>query len=78
VEYVRVLFSDSEQRTVTIDDVDTGRVTGDVIDVEGGRHIISLKGPPDFQPPSHQVTIENTSELEPLEVEFTKRGVSGD
>ena len=76
MEYVRVIFS--EQRIVTIDDVDTGRATGDVIDVERGRHIISLKGPPDFQPPSYQVTIENTSALEPVEVAFTKRGISGD
>lgn len=76
MECVRVIFS--EQRIVTIDDVDTGQATGDVIDVEGGRHIISLSGPPDFQPPSRQVTIENTSVLEPFIVEFTQRGVSGD
>jgi hypothetical protein len=76
VEYVRVIFPD--QRRVIIDDVDTGQETGDVIEVEGGGHIISLKDPPDFHPHSHQVTIENTSVLEPLVVEFTKREVGRD
>lgn len=75
MEYVRVLFP--EQRRVIIDDVDTGQETGDVIQVEGGNHLISLSGSQDFEPPSREVVIENSSVLDPLEVKFIKREAGG-
>jgi hypothetical protein len=71
MEYLLVIFPES--RRVIVDGFDLGQETGEVIELEAGTHIITLGGPADFQPPERVVTLENTSVLEPLEVQFDKR-----
>ncbi len=68
--YIIVRFS--ETRQVIIDDVGSGQNTGVVIEVEDGRHIIKLDGETNFRPPSLDLVVEETSELDPLEVVFNQ------
>jgi hypothetical protein len=71
MEYLLVVFPES--RRVLVDGIDLEQETGVVIEVEAGTHIVTLRGPADFLPPEHEITLENTSVLEPLEVHFEKR-----
>jgi len=68
MEYLRVICP--ETRTVIIDDVDTGQNTGAVIQVEAGKHRISLSGPHHGEPAIREITLEGTSVLDPHEVRF--------
>lgn len=68
MEYLVVHFARS--RRVLIDDEFNGR-TEDLIELEAGRHIVSL-GPPydNFIPAQYTIILKDTSELEPREVSF--------
>jgi hypothetical protein len=68
MEYLVVHFPRS--RRVLIDDEFNGR-TEELIELEAGRHVVSL-GPPydNFTPDQYTVILRDTSELEPREVSF--------
>jgi len=67
MEYLIVHFPRS--RRVMIDDEFNGR-TEDVIEIEAGKHVVSLGPPSNFTPDEQTVTLKDTSELEPREVSF--------
>jgi hypothetical protein len=67
MEYLIVHFPRS--RRVMIDDEFNGR-TEDVIEIEAGKHVVSLGPPSNFTPDKQTVTLKDTSELEPREVSF--------
>jgi len=71
MEYLLVRFA--ERRRVTIDRVDTGQHTGEVIELEAGHHDITLSGPDDFVPETQSIVLQDSSELEPMEVRFAKK-----
>ncbi len=71
MEYLLVRFL--EKRRVIIDDIDTGQHTGEVIEMEGGHHDIRLSGPDDFVPETQSIILQDTTELEPMEVRFAKK-----
>lgn len=68
MEFLLVHFPRS--RRVLIDDEFNGR-TDEVIELEAGKHIVSL-GPPydNYTPDQHTIILKDTSELEPREVSF--------
>lgn len=68
MEYLVVHFPRS--RRVLIDDEFNGK-TEEVLEIEAGRHIVSL-GPPydNYTPDLYMIILKNTSELEPREVSF--------
>ncbi len=68
MEYLVVHFPRS--RRVLIDDEFNGR-TEELIELEAGRHTVSL-GPPyhNFIPDEYTIILKDTSELEPREVYF--------
>jgi hypothetical protein len=68
MEYLVVRFPRS--RRVLIDDEFNGR-TDELIELEAGRHIVSL-GPPydSYKPDQYTIILKDTSELEPREVTF--------
>lgn len=68
-----LLVSFPEERHVYIDDVDTSITTGQIIEVEAGHHTISLGEPRDYTPEKHEVVLEDTNVLSPLEVSFEKK-----
>lgn len=68
--YIIVRFP--EDRQVIIDDVESGHYTGHVIEVEDGKHRVKLSGVSDYQPPSQTVMIQETGELDPLNITFEK------
>jgi hypothetical protein len=68
MEFLVVRFPRS--RRVLIDDEFNGR-TNELIELEAGRHTISLGPPPNFAPESQRITLRNTSPLEPREVGFS-------
>lgn len=72
MEYLVVHFPRS--RRVLIDDEFNGR-TEELIELEAGRHIVSL-GPPydNFEPEQCAIILKDTSELEPREVSFELKG----
>jgi hypothetical protein len=67
VEYLIVHFPRS--RRVKIDDEFNGR-TDEVIEIEAGRHLVSLGPPSNFTPEERTIILKDTSELEPREVSF--------
>jgi len=70
MEYLLVNFP--EDREVLIDTVKQGRV-GEIIEVEKGTHIISIKAPPkNFRPKKKKIVLSATSPLLPQEVTFEK------
>lgn len=71
MEYLLVRFS--EKRSVIIDDIDTGQHTGEVIELEAGHHDIRLSGPDDFVPETQAIIVQDTLELDPMEVGFAKK-----
>lgn len=68
MEYLVVHFPRS--RRVRIDDKFNGR-TEELIELDAGRHVVSL-GPPydNFTPDQYRIILKNTAELEPREVSF--------
>ncbi|MCP9463870.1 MAG: hypothetical protein NNA25_03635 [Nitrospira sp.] len=68
MEYLLVHFPRS--RRVLIDDEFNGR-TNELIELEAGRHTVSL-GPPydNYEPDAYTVILKNTSVLDPREVTF--------
>lgn len=68
MEYLLVHFPRS--RRVLIDDEFNGR-TNELIELEAGRHTVSL-GPPydNYEPDEYTVILRNTSALDPREVTF--------
>jgi hypothetical protein len=69
MEYVIVKFPES--RTVLIDG-EEGGLTGRILLVEKGTHLFQLNDPQDYQPPSNQQVVANTTFVKPLEVRFEK------
>lgn len=67
MEYLVVHFPRS--RRVKIDDEFNGR-TEDLIELEVGRHVVSLGPPYNFTPEEKIIILKNTDELEPREVSF--------
>ena len=67
MEYLIVHFPRS--RRVRIDDEFNGR-TEEVIELEAGRHIVSLGPPYNFTPDRRTIILKDTSELEPREIRF--------
>ena len=67
MEYLVVHFPRS--RRVRIDDEFNGR-TDEVIEVDAGRHVVSLGPPDNFTPESQTIILKDTSALEPREVSF--------
>jgi hypothetical protein len=67
MEYLVVHFPRS--RRVTIDEEFNGR-TEDVIELEAGRHVVSLGPPYNFTPEDQTIILKDTSKLEPREVSF--------
>ena len=67
MEYLVVHFPRS--RRVMIDDEFNGR-TEEVIEIEAGRHVVSLGPPNNFTPDQQIIVLKNTAELEPREVSF--------
>ncbi len=70
MEYLIVIFS--EPRDVVINEVNSGQKTNTVIEVETGRHKIALSGPADYTPAAQELTLNDTSALDPKEVFFEK------
>lgn len=67
MEYLLVKFR--EDRQVVVDDHFLG-ATNRVIEVEEGKHSISLAAPYDFKPIEQQVILINSTVVQPVEVEF--------
>lgn len=67
MEYLVVRFPRS--RRVKIDDEFNGR-TEDLIELETGRHVVSLGPPYNFTPEEQTIILKDTSELDPREVNF--------
>lgn len=47
--------------------------TGELIEFEGGRSVIALSGPSDYEPAEHVIVVDGTSALTPIEVVFRRR-----
>lgn len=67
MEYLLVKFR--EDRQVVVDDHFVGS-TNQVIEIEEGKHSISLAAPYDFKPHERQVVLVNSTVVKPIEVEF--------
>lgn len=67
MEYLVVHFPRS--RRVVVDDEFNGR-TDDLIELEAGRHVVSLGPPYNYTPEEQTILLKNTAELEPREVSF--------
>lgn len=68
MEYLVVKFR--EDRQVVVDDHYLGS-TNRIIEIEEGKHSISLAAPYDYQPFEQQVVLINSTVVQPIEVEFT-------
>jgi hypothetical protein len=67
MEYLLVHFPRS--RRVKIDDAFNGR-TEEVIEIEAGKHVVSLGYPYNFTPGERTIILKDTSEIAPREVSF--------
>lgn len=67
MEFLRVNFQRS--RRVSIDNEFNGR-TNTLIQLEAGKHSVSLGPPYNFTPEERTVILKDTSSLEPREVSF--------
>lgn len=67
MEFLVVHFPRS--RRVLVEDEFNGR-TEDLIELEAGRHVVSLGPPYNYTPEERIIIVKNTSELEPREVSF--------
>jgi hypothetical protein len=70
MEYVKVTFP--TRRLVYIDDEENG-YTNDVLRVEAGTHVFELGHLANFRPTFRRVTVQDTTVLEPLEIEFFRK-----
>ncbi len=61
-----------EERAVLIDTKSLGR-TGELIEFEGGKCVITLDRPDEYEPAEHDVTVEDTTALTPLKLIFTRK-----
>ena len=66
-EYLVVLFP--QRRGVLLNGAPRG-YTSELLELEGGKYLVSLEPPPDFSPPVQEIDLRNTSAMEPREVEF--------
>jgi hypothetical protein len=67
MEYLIVHFPRS--RRVRIDDEFNGR-TEDLIEIEAGKHVVSLGPPYNFTPDQQTIILKDTAPLEAREVSF--------
>jgi hypothetical protein len=67
MEYLIVHFPRS--RRVIVDDEFNGR-TEDLIELEAGRHVVSLGPPYNYTPEEQTIILKDTTELDPREVSF--------
>jgi hypothetical protein len=67
MEYVKVIFP--TDRFVYIDGDKNGN-TNEVLRADAGTHVFDLGPLANYQPASRKVLVKNTSEIEPLEIEF--------
>jgi len=67
MEYLIVHFP--RRRRVKIDDEFNG-YTEELIEVEEGRHVVSLGPPYNFTPDDRTIILKDTSEVEPREITF--------
>jgi hypothetical protein len=71
MEYVVVKYP--TERDVHIDWQPVGK-SGLLLLVEKGHHRFDLGRPSDYAPDAHYVTVEDTTELTPLILEFSPKG----
>ena len=69
LEFVIVKFPTS--RTVYVDGNRAG-FTNTIIVIETGNHVFDLGKPANYDPEEHQETVQDTSVVDPLEIEFTR------
>lgn len=69
MEYLLVQYS--RRRKVKIDGEFNG-YTGEILELEGGPHQVTLGDPRNFTPKSRRVDLRNTSVLDPVVVVFEK------
>ena len=67
MEYLIVHFP--RRRRVKIDDEFNG-YTEELIEIEAGRHVVSLGPPYNFTPDDRAIILKDTSELDPREISF--------
>ncbi len=67
MEYLYVRFR--EQRRVLVDGTECGN-TNTTLRVQRGAHTITLSDPQDYTPPSQDVTVANTTQQNPMRIEF--------
>ena len=70
MEFVKVTFP--TRRLVYIDEAENG-FTNDVLRVEAGTHIFELGHLDNYRPTFRRVMVQNTTVLEPLEIEFFRK-----
>lgn len=68
MEFVVVEFP--EERDVLLDGQVAGK-TNQTLMVEEGNHLFELGDPKDYSPTSQEMTVENTTSINPLRVTFT-------
>jgi hypothetical protein len=69
MEYVTVVFA--EDRQVYIDGQASGR-TNQTLQVETGTHTFKLGDPQDYRPSSRTLVVQDTTNIDPMEVTFAK------
>ena len=67
MEFLVVHFPRS--RCVLVDNEFNGR-TEDLIEIEAGRHVVSLGPPYNYTPKEQAIILKDTAELDPREVSF--------
>ena len=67
MEFVIVKYPES--RDVFVDEQVAGR-TGETLQIETGHHRFTLGDPPDYAPPTREVTVAGTNPIIPMEIEF--------
>ena len=67
MEFLVVHFPRS--RRVLVDNEFNGR-TEDLIEIEAGRHVVSLGPPYNYTPKEQAIILKDTAELDPREVSF--------
>jgi len=74
MEFVIVVYPTA--RPVQVDGHDSG-ITNDLLRVDAGTHVFRLGEPLDFEPEFLEVRVENTTSLDPMEITFSPKGVTG-
>lgn len=69
MEYLVVLFP---TRRVVLIDQDLEGWTNEILELEGGRHDLTLRGRKNFRPEVRSVVLGNTAPLRPIVEEFEK------